>query len=109
MIDVAAAIDAEAVPVTLTTVAPGTYDAGGNYIPGPSSTATIFTAMQPVTGQALKDMPEGIRTEAEWLVWSRSPIAVNNEITAAGTDYRVLFVWPRLRDGFYRAAVGRRK
>lgn len=109
MIDVAAAIDAEAVPVTLTTTAAGSYDAGGNYVPGATATATIRAAMQPVTGQALKDMPEGIRTEAEWLVWSRSPLAADNAITAAGIDYRVLFVWPRLRDGFYRAAVGRRK
>lgn len=108
MIDVAEAIDEEAVFVTLTTTAAGGYNDDGDYVPGSSTTETISAAIQPTNGNQLMDMPEGIRTEAKWMAWSRSEIAVDDEITASAVVYRVLFVWPRVHDGeFYRAALGK--
>ena len=53
------------------------------------------------------DMPEGIRTEACWMFWSRSTVKVDDEITSQGIAYRALFTWPRMEGGFYRAALGR--
>lgn len=107
MIDVAIAIDGEAVNVTLTTKAAGYYDADGNWVPGAPTSSTIRAAIQPTRGKQLMDMPEGIRTEAGWMLWTRSAIAVDDEITSGGIGYRVLFTWPRLEGGFYRAALGR--
>jgi hypothetical protein len=107
MIDVAIAIDGEAKNVTLTMGADGSYDADGNFVHGTTTPTTIRAAIFPATGNALKDMPEGVRTEAGWLCWSRSAIAVDDQIADGGIVYRVLFVWPRPEGGFYRAALGR--
>ncbi|MCO6407360.1 hypothetical protein [Hoeflea alexandrii] len=107
MIDVAIAIDGEAVSVTRTRSASGSYDANGDWTAGASTSVGIMAVVQPVKGNQLMDMPEGIRTEAGWIVWSRSDMAVDDRITDDGKTYRVLFAWPRTRDGdFYRAALG---
>lgn len=106
MIDVAIAIDGEAVNVSLSREALGQYDDDGNWIPGAPSTSTVRAAVQPASGRQLMDLPEGIRNEARWLAWSRSEIRLDDEITYAGSRYRVMFVWPRLEGGFHRAAMG---
>jgi hypothetical protein len=108
MIDVAIAIDGEAKNVTLTTRAAGSYDADGNWVAGTATATTIRAAIFPASGNALKDMPEGIRTEAGWLLWTRSAVAVDDLITDGSIIYRVLFAWPRPEGGFYRAALGRK-
>ncbi|EYR81388.1 hypothetical protein [Shinella sp. DD12] len=107
MIDVAIAIDGESVNVTRTRLVGGEHNADGDWIEGAPVAATIRAAIQPVKGNQLMDMPEGIRTEAGWMCWSRSEILVNDTITAAGISYRTLFTWPRIEGGFYRAALGR--
>lgn len=106
MIDVALAIDGEAVNVSLKRNAAGHYDQNGNWIPGVPSTSTIRAAIQPASGRQLEDLPDGIRNEARWLVWSRSEIRLDDVITHAGSGYRVMHVWPRMDGGFWRAAAG---
>lgn len=104
----ASAIDRRAWIVTRILVAGGVYNDDGEWVPGASASTTIKAVVQPVKGNQLMDMPEGIRTEAGWIAWSRSDIAVDDRITNKGIDYRVLFVWPRDQDGdFYRAALGK--
>lgn len=107
MIDVAIAIDGEARNVTLTTHAAGAYNADGDFVPGAATSTTIRAAIFPASGNQLRDMPEGIRTEAGWVCWSRSAMAIDNQITADGIVYRVLHAWPRPEGGFTRAALGR--
>ncbi|MBN9074299.1 MAG: hypothetical protein J0H34_22405 [Rhizobiales bacterium] len=106
MIDVAIAIDGEAVNVSLTRKAAGDYNADGEFVPGAPSTSTIRAAVQPASGRQLMDLPEGIRNEARWLAWSRSEIRLDDEMTQGGSRYRVMFVWPRAESGFWRAAMG---
>jgi hypothetical protein len=106
MIDVAAAIDGEAVNVSLKREAEGQYDANGDWIAGTATTSSIRAAIQPASGRKLDDLPDGIRNEARWLVWSRSELRVNDEITHGGARYRVMHVWPRTDGGFWRAAAG---
>jgi len=84
-----------------------TYDDGGNLIPGANTTMAIKAVIQPVKGNQLMDMPEGVRSEAGWMVWSRSEVKEDDRITNAGVTYRVLFAWPRADGGFYRAALGK--
>lgn len=107
MIDVAIAIDGEAVAVNKTTRAAGNYSEAGDWVPGASSSTSIMAAIQPVNGNQLKDMPEGIRTEAGWVMWSRTSVALDDVITHGVITYRVLYVWPRADGGFFRAALGR--
>jgi hypothetical protein len=101
------AIDRRAIPMTRTRQGADTYDTGGNLIPGVNTTTAIKAVIQPVNGNQLMDMPEGVRTEAGWMVWSRSEIAEKDFVTNAGVTYRVLFAWPRAEGGFYRAALGK--
>ena len=107
MIDVAIAIDGEAVSVSRTRRAAGVYTDTGDWVDGTATSASIMAAIQPVKGNQLMDMPDGIRTEAGWMCWSRSEIAVDDVITSKAITYRVLFVWPRDEGEFYRAALGR--
>jgi len=106
MIDVALAIDGEAVNVSLTRNAAGHYDDDGNWVPGSATTSTIRAAIQPASGRQLEDLPDGIRNEARWLVWSRTEIRLDDEITHGASSYRVMHVWPRADGGFHRAALG---
>jgi hypothetical protein len=107
MIDVAVAIDGEAVNVSRIRNIPGAHNDDGEFVPGGPNTSTIRAAIQPVKGNQLMDMPEGIRTEAGWIAWSRSDMLVDDRITSGAITYRVLFTWPRAEGGFYRAALGR--
>lgn len=101
------AIDRRAIPASRIRRAPGAYDADGRFVEGSTTSSSIRAVIQPASGDQMRDMPEGIRTEANWLLWSRADILVDDEITHAGIRYRVLHVWPRADGGFYRAALGR--
>lgn len=108
--DVAAAIDAEAVPMTLTqiAVAGGSVPRGngGKFVPGAPASVAIMATIQPASGRVLDDLEEGIRKNASFVVWSRTVLRVNDGLLYNGETFRVLHVWPRPADGFYRAAIG---
>jgi hypothetical protein len=109
MIDVAIAIDGESVGMSLTRRAPDTYDPNtGKGVDGASTTTSIRAVIQPATGNQLRDLPEGVRTEAQWLLWSRSEVLLDDVVTHKGVEYRVVYVWPRDEGAFYRAALGRK-
>jgi len=101
------AIDRRAIPMTRTRKGADSYDTGGNLTPGATTTVSIKAVIQPAMGNKLMDVPEGVRTEAGWFVWSRSEIAEKDLITSKGVTYRVLVAWPRDEGGFYRAALGK--
>lgn len=116
MLSVARAIDRFAKSVTHTTRAPDDYDADGKAVRGAQTTATIRAAIQPASGHQLNDVPEGMRTSSDpkgvqtnagWLLWSRSEVKVDDQITSKGIVYRVMYLWPRDEGAFYRAALGR--
>lgn len=106
MLDVGIAIDAFAVAITRTRTTAGAYNDDGVWVPGSPSASAISATIQPVSGRELKDMPEGIRTEAKYVVWSRTELLVDDAIAHKGSNYRVLLVWPRDEGAFYRAALG---
>jgi hypothetical protein len=106
MIAAVAAIDRRAKPVTLKRRAAGTFNADGEAVLGVETSNTIQAVVQPASGRSLEDMPEGVRQEARYLAWSRSEIRNDDQIIHAGLTYRVVYVWPRLEGGFYRAAMG---
>jgi hypothetical protein len=104
---VAIAIDRLAVSVSLSRESGGVYDDNGKWTPNPAIQTTILAVIQPASGSELMDVPEGIRSEARWLLWSRSEIKVDDKVTARGISYRAMYLWPRDEGGFYRAAIGR--
>ncbi|TAY66548.1 hypothetical protein ELG88_09780 [Rhizobium leguminosarum] len=102
------AIDRRAISMTLTRRAPDSYDPDtGKAITGVPAVIPIKAVIQPATGNQLRDLPEGVRTEAQWLLWSRSQVQLDDTVTHKGINYRVVYVWPRDEGAFYRAALGR--
>lgn len=107
MIDVAAAIDAEARPLTLIQTPAGAYDDGGNWIEGEEQETPFMGAIFAVSSRDLRDMPEGIRTEAKRTLWTRQPVQNNDRIGLGETRYKVLMVHDRsFEGGFYKGVLG---
>lgn len=98
------------------TGASGLYEPGGDWeddLPEPSSisfNAAAF-AMNP---NAVRDLPEGLQSQALFTIWSRSDILAEDnatgrmpdEVLIDGVWFRVLFVWPRREGGYTKAALG---
>lgn len=96
MIDVALAIDPEAVDVTRTTPGAGSYDAEGFWVEGTPAVTTIKASVQPTNPRELRDLPEGIRSEATYTMRTRVTVSEDDEITYNGKTWRILKVatWP---------------
>lgn len=107
MIDVAQAIDDETVDGVLKVRNVDTYDAGGNAVLGAVTSTQIRIVVQPVTGKMLMDLPEGVRDQVKYAIWTRSEISMDNEIVYDGETYRVMYLWPRPIDGFFKAGIGK--
>lgn len=99
------AILAEAVPVQHETVT-GAYDAAGKWVEGTRTWVTVQATVQPAAGRQLMDLPEGIRTEAKYFLWSEAAIVVGEIVVYLNQRYKVLYTWPRPADSFTRAALG---
>lgn len=107
--DVADAIDGEAVTVNYRTVTANFDQSTGKTPKTLGDPVSISAAIQPASGRQLMDVPEGVRTEARFIAWSRSTLALDAQIQYDGEWYRILYTWPRPQDGFTRAAMGRLK
>ena len=99
------AILAEAVPVTHVAAA-GAYNTEGKWIATPGAGDSILATVQPASGRQLMDMPEGIRTEAKYVMWSETSVVVGDVVIYSGSRYKVIYTWPRPADSFTRAALG---
>lgn len=107
MIDVAIAIDGESRPLQRG-IKSGEWSEpyGGVWLPDAVTWTDIRGAIQPAKGVQLMDLPEGLRQEARWLVWSRAELLLDDLIKDGAISYRVMFIWPRREGGFTRAAAG---
>lgn len=105
MIDVAEAIDAESWDLVWTTQS-HTKNAEGERVDGSPTDTPIRGTIQPAKGAQLMDLPEGIREEARFLLWTRSSVQLNDVVKDGARAYRVMFLWHRREGEFTRAAVG---
>lgn len=106
--DVAEAIDDEAVPVVFKPPAGATYTKGGDALPGAAPDPVPgMAAVQPSSGRLLQDLPEGLRAEVSMVGWSRTMVALKWEVVYGGNIYRVVHVWERPADGFCKFAMKR--
>jgi len=113
MIDVAVAIDKEAIPLVLRRKGEATYTLSGDVVPGgmvetPFSGALLALALERY-GDMLKDRMEGIAVDGLRMLYSRTPVEIDDIVLHLSQAYRVLALWPRYEGGFHRAAVGRLK
>lgn len=109
MLDLGFVVDAEAVPVILTAHVGGAYDADGKWIAASASPVTIMATVQPTSGRILRDLPEGVRDEARFTLWSRHTVVLDDVVSYDGRAFRVTYVWPRYEGGFTRAVLGLKK
>lgn len=108
----AVAIDRLAVPVTLRRSAIGTY-VGGLWVPGGATETTVAACVYAISPEQARNLPEGIRADAEWIAWSRHELRgpseddgrPGDEIVYRGRRMRVVYVWDRVEGGFWRAAL----
>lgn len=105
MFDLGWAIDAEAVPIAIEQQT-GEYDADGKWTPSEWRLTSAMGTIQPASGRQLMDLPEGVRTEARFFLWTRSALAEGDIVGYGGSRYRVVYTWPRPEGGFTRAALG---
>ena len=106
MIDVAEAIDGEAGPVQILRKSGGTYSGKGKWVGEVATPEPAMAVVQPATGAKLLDLPEGERSEAQFFIWSRSDLTLDDVVVYGGKNYRILFAWPRPEGGFTRAVLG---
>lgn len=105
MIDVSIAIDAEAIGMSLIRPTEGSYDEGGNYVPAMEASTTIRGAIFPISGSDLRDLEEGIRTEATAVLWSRKLLLEGDIIETSTGKFRIIKVYNRGKEGGYNKAV----
>jgi hypothetical protein len=93
---------------------PGQFVAG-IWQPGSETQATIRACVHAATPEMTMNLPEGIRTEADVVIYSRSELRAAGEagqteadqIDWRGRAYRVLQVWPRVEGEHFKAVAGR--
>jgi hypothetical protein len=110
----AIAIDMLAGPVVLRRKGPGQF-VGGIWQPGTVTTDVIRACVHAATPESTMNMSEGIRVEADVVIYSRSPLRAAgeagqteaDEIEWQGRTYRVLQVWPRIEGGHHKAVASR--
>lgn len=93
--------------VTLLSKSGGRYNQDGEWVDEATTETAITAAIQPATGNKLLDLPEGERSEAEFFLWTKTPLVVDDLIVYNGDRHRIIFVWVRPDGGFTRAVVGR--
>jgi len=106
MIDLADAIEAEAVPIQILRKSGGSYDSKGLWVGEQRTPENATAVVQPATGSKLLDLPEGERFEAQFFLWTRSALTLDDVVIHDGKEHRILFVWPRPEGGFTRAVLG---
>ena len=111
----AIAIDMLAGPVMLLRPVAGQWVNGIWQPGGDPDEVPIRACVHAATPEMTMNLPEGIRTEADVVVYSRSEIRAAGEagqteadiIEWRGRQYRVLQTWPRVEGDHFKAVAGR--
>ena len=105
-LSVTPALDALAVQVTLKRFGKPYYGDDGELKNGHPTETAIRAVVQPVNGFELMDLPEGVREEAKYAVWSRSEILNDDRIIHASKEFRVMKVSNRPEGGYTKVILG---
>lgn len=105
------AVDAMARPATLVRAGAGSY-VGGRWVGAPPSSVAIRAVIQDPKESDIRQLPEGERTEAFMVIWSRSELRTSDETAKTEADrvtsedgqtFKITRVSARTEAGFYRA------
>jgi len=89
------------------TRAADSYDGNGNAVLGnEADPVDIQGDVQPASGRMLQDLPEGVRDQVEYMVWTSYDLQNDEVIVYNEQRYRVIKIWPRREDDFTKAAIG---
>lgn len=100
----------ETLTVQVVTRSADSYDADGNGVKGADADPVDIQAdVQPATGKALQDLPEGVRDEVNHFLWTPYDLQDDHTILFEGDRHRVVKIWRRRSDGFTKAAIGKLK
>lgn len=78
----------------------------GRWIEDVTAAVPLRVVLQPA-GSNLRDAPEGVRNEAEFVLWTHYSIANDGRVIYGGNQYRVVGLWDRRSDGGYvKVAIG---
>lgn len=102
------ALDRFSIPITHISRSAGGYTDGGRALPRIEDTFFVRAVVQPL-GRELMNVPEGKRSEARYLFWSRHFVKEDDIIITPRARCIVLWVWERDEGNFCRAALGRVK
>ena len=112
MTDVAFAIDYFAESMTLNRQSgAGSYSENGFWEDSSEVTITIEAVIQPIKTNDLLRLPEGERTDASHVVWSRHELRTSDETNGIGADviewqgrsFKVISLFERPEGGYYKA------
>lgn len=105
--DISFVIEAEANAIVSIERKTGGAYVSGKWVPAdPAIQNDVPVVIQPTSGRELRDLPEGLRIEAKYSLWSLGSLALNDVIVYAGKRYRVIFLWERPEGSFTKAALG---
>lgn len=87
-------------------------EASPEWIPPDGSTIQAFIAA--ISPHDIQNLPEGVRAEARWTVWTRDDLTatdetrglVGDEIFWADAWWGVIQIWPRREAGYTKAVLG---
>lgn len=87
-------------------------DVDGRWVPGSTTTLSVDASVQPVTGDAMEDLPQGIRVEDVRILWTVTELRTEKSGTGADLiaigdlSYRVFKVeYFGILSSFYRVTV----
>jgi hypothetical protein len=105
MSDLADAIDEEGRDITVERKGADTYSEDpatyGQPIAAVPETKTIRASVQPASGSALSNKPEGVQAESKLVIWTREPLREDDVIVDGAKRYRILDFEDWQADGGY--------
>ena len=105
-LNVAFAIDLWQEDVVLKTRGPNTYNSTGDIAVSYLPDVTIKAMVVPATGKTLQEVPEGMRDEAQLVLWTRVDLTTDDEIEYLNDRYRLLTVEKWTQGAYNKAILG---
>ena len=98
----------DTVTIQVVTRAVDSYDANGNGVKGAENDPVDIEAdVQPVSGKILQDLPEGVRDQIDFAIWTPYDLQNDHVVIYNSDRYRVRHTWPRRSDEFTKAVIGK--
>lgn len=106
MFDVGMAVNYFSRPLKIKRASAGGYDENGKALPSEDAVQPLMGSIQPMRGQDLRSMPEGVREEAHFILSTTGEVKNDDIIIDCDAQYRVCWRYPATLGQYTRAALG---